>query len=74
VVREGDIEAPRADAVGRLTDRQRAAFEAAYYGGYFEWPRDSTAEELANAMDVSAPTFHQHLRAAERKLLGEFAE
>ncbi|GAA0296186.1 PAS domain S-box protein [Halarchaeum salinum] len=69
-----DADAPRADVAERLTDRQRAAFEAAYYGGYFEWPRDSTAEELADAMGVAAPTFHQHLREAERKLLGGYVE
>ncbi|GGM74658.1 hypothetical protein GCM10009017_25760 [Halarchaeum rubridurum] len=69
-----DTDAPRADVLGRLTERQRAAFEAAYYGGYFEWPRDSTAEELAGAMGVTAPTFHQHLREAERKLLGGYVE
>ncbi|MFB6077833.1 MAG: PAS domain S-box protein [Halarchaeum sp.] len=64
----------RVDALGSLTERQHAAFESAYYGGYFEWPRDSTAEELAEAMGVAAPTFHQHLRAAERKLLGAYVE
>ena len=69
-----DADTPRADVLGRLTERQRAAFEAAYYGGYFEWPRDSTAEELAEAMGVTAPTFHQHLREAERKLLARYVE
>ncbi|WP_435098993.1 bacterio-opsin activator domain-containing protein [Halarchaeum sp. P4] len=72
--REDDAEETRTDALSRLTERQRAAFEAAYYGGYFEWPRDSTAEDLAETMGVSAPTFHQHLRAAERKLLGVYVE
>jgi predicted DNA binding protein len=57
-----------------LTDRQRAALHAAYHGGYFEWPRGSTAEELAEAMDISSPTFHQHLRAAQRKLLSAFLD
>ncbi len=57
-----------------LTDRQRAALRAAYHGGYFEWPRGSTAEELADAMDISSPTFHQHLRAAQRKLLSAFLD
>ncbi|SEW13001.1 PAS domain S-box protein [Halobacterium jilantaiense] len=51
-----------------LTDRQRAAVEAAYHAGFFEWPRDASGEEVAASLDVSPPTFHQHLRKAERKL------
>ena len=53
----------------RFTDRQWAALSAAYHGGYFDWPRGSTAEEVADAMDVSSPTFHNHLRKAQRVLL-----
>ena len=52
-----------------LTDRQRTAIETAYYAGFFEWPRESTGEEVAESLGVSAPTFHKHLRVAERKLL-----
>ncbi|WP_135806488.1 GAF domain-containing protein [Halorussus marinus] len=52
-----------------LTDRQRSALEAAFYAGFFEWPRESTGEEVAESLGVSAPTFHQHLRVGERKLL-----
>jgi PAS domain S-box-containing protein len=55
-----------------LTDRQRTAMETAYLAGFFEWPRDSTGEEVAELLDVSAPTFHQHLRHAEAKLLKTF--
>lgn len=54
--------------IDSLTDRQRASLEAAYFSGYFEWPRDSSGQDLAAAMDISPATFHQHLRAAERKL------
>ena len=57
-----------------LTDRQQAALEAAYHTGYFEWPRTSSAEEVAATMDIASPTFHQHLRAAHRKLLDVFFE
>lgn len=53
----------------QLTLRQQSALEAAYFSGFFEWPRDSSGEDVAESLDVSAPTFHQHLRAAERKLL-----
>ena len=59
---------------GRLTDKQRAALRAAYFAGYFDWPRGSTAEEVADSMGVSSPTLHNHLRKAERKLLSAFFE
>ena len=66
--------ATRSDDVGesvrdRLTDKQRAVLEAAFHAGYFEWPRGSTAEELADSMGVSSPTLHNHLRKAQQKLL-----
>lgn len=51
-----------------LTDRQRAAVEAAYFAGFFEWPRGSTGEEVAESLDITSPTFHQHVRAAENKV------
>lgn len=53
-----------------LTDRQHAALMRAYTGGFFEWPHEATGEDLAAAMDICRSTFHQHLRAAERKLIG----
>jgi len=54
-----------------LTDRQLMALRKAYYANYFEWPRDISGEELAESMDISRSTFHQHLRAAQRKVLAE---
>ncbi|PSP75152.1 hypothetical protein BRC86_03820 [Halobacteriales archaeon QS_3_64_16] len=55
-----------------LTDRQHEILETAYHAGYFEWPRERSGEELADSFDVAKPTLHEHLRAAERKLLGTF--
>ena len=52
-----------------LTNRQLAALRKGYLGGFFEWPRDVSGEELATSMDITPSTFHQHLRAGERKLL-----
>ncbi|WP_440763499.1 bacterio-opsin activator domain-containing protein [Natronorubrum sp. DTA7] len=63
------LEQLQAQLAEALTDRQRTALEMAYYGGYFEWPRNSSGEEIADSMDVTAPTFHEHLRAAQRKLV-----
>ena len=58
----------------RLTDRQRTALETAYLSDYFGFPRPVSGEELAESMDISRQTYHQHLRAAQRKLLEEFFE
>lgn len=52
-----------------LTEKQQSTMTTAYYSGYFEWPRAKTAEEVADSLDISPATFHQHLRAAERSLL-----
>ncbi|WP_101296848.1 PAS domain S-box protein [Halegenticoccus soli] len=57
---------------GSLTGRQQDALETAYQAGYFEWPRESTAEEVADAMGITPPTFHHHLRKAERELVTAF--
>ena len=70
--REGAIRPPgkiRHLLEDELTDRQRSALRTTYHAGYFEWPRESTAEEVADAMDISSPTLHSHLRRGERKLL-----
>ncbi len=62
----------RTGLADRLTDRQEATLQAAYYGGYYDWPRESTAEEVADAMGVSSPTLHNHLRKAQHELLRTF--
>ncbi len=51
-----------------LTERQRAALEVSFQAGYFEWPRESDGAAVAGALGVSEPTFHQHLRTAQRKV------
>ena len=63
-----------ADLEDRLTGQQYTALQRAYVGGYYDWDRGTNGDELAESMDVSRPTFHQHLRAAERKLVEEFFE
>ncbi len=58
----------------RLTDRQKAALKAAKLNGYFEWPRPVDGEEIAETMGITRQTFHQHLRAAEQKLVDAYIE
>ncbi|MBV0902851.1 PAS domain-containing protein [Haloarcula salina] len=57
-----------------LTQKQEAALSAAYTRGYFEWPRESTAEEVAAPMDVSSATLHYHLRNGLQTLLSMYFE
>ena len=61
----------RARIDDRLTDRQSTALRTAIVGGFFEWPRETNGEDLATAMDIGRSTFHQHLRAAQRKVFEE---
>lgn len=53
-----------------LTARQREVFALARRRGYYEWPREVSARELAAELDVSKTTLLEHLRTAESKLLG----
>ncbi|MFB6184707.1 MAG: bacterio-opsin activator domain-containing protein [Haloarculaceae archaeon] len=55
----------------QLTERQRAALETAFYAGFFEWPRETTGEDVAASLDIAPSTFAQHLRKAERKVVAE---
>ncbi|MFH5800641.1 helix-turn-helix domain-containing protein [Haladaptatus sp. CMAA 1911] len=55
---------------GLLSDRQAEVINAALDGGYYEWPRERDAESLAAELDISHTTFLEHLRKAERTLLG----
>jgi predicted DNA binding protein/KaiC/GvpD/RAD55 family RecA-like ATPase/putative methionine-R-sulfoxide reductase with GAF domain len=57
-----------------LSPRQREALQMAYYSGYFDWPRASTGEEVAERMGISQPTFNRHLREGSRKLFWKLFE
>lgn len=60
--------------VDALTDRQREALQVAYRAGYYAWPRESTAEEIAETLDIAPATLHAHLRKAEAGVLGDALE
>ncbi|MFC4357901.1 bacterio-opsin activator domain-containing protein [Halobium salinum] len=59
----------RGQFLGSLTERQRTCLTSAYLEGYYDWPRRSSAEEVAARLGISSATFHQHVRLAEEKLL-----
>lgn len=52
-----------------LTDRQLEVLQVAYRAGYFEWPRETDGTDLAEMLDIAQPTFLQHLRSGEQKLM-----
>jgi PAS domain S-box-containing protein len=76
--REPDHDARRSsrpdDLLGDLTARQREALEAAFHAGYFDWPRETTAEAVAESLDLAPPTLHGHLRKAEQTILSGILE
>ncbi|QGN06974.1 DNA-binding protein [Halorhabdus sp. CBA1104] len=51
-----------------LTDRQRECLRTACRMGYFEYPRNANASEVATEMDISAATFVEHLAVAQGRL------
>jgi len=53
----------------KLSERQREIFELAQQNGYYSWPRETSAAELAEKVDISKATLLEHLRKAEAKLL-----
>ena len=65
---------PATGVADELTDRQRAVLRRAHAAGFFEPTRAVSGEELAASMDLSSSTFHQHLRAALRKVVGEVTD
>lgn len=66
-------ESPTAHSVDKrerhLSPRQQEALALARERGYYEWPREVTAGELAAELGVAKTTFLEHLRRAESKLL-----
>lgn len=67
------VESPTTHSVDErerhLSPRQQEALTLARERGYYEWPREVTAGELAAELGVAKTTFLEHLRRAESKLL-----
>ena len=63
-----DPQRAQRDLLADLTDRQRTALETAVHSGFYEWPRAASGEDIAASIGVAPPTFHSHLRKAQRKV------
>lgn len=55
-----------------LTPRQREVVETAWELGYYEVPREATADDVAAELGLDGSTVTEHLQRAERNLLGRF--
>ena len=56
--------------LSKLTLRQRQMLLTAYALGYYDVPRRISSDDLARHLDVDKSTIVEHLRKAERKLIG----
>lgn len=52
-----------------LSKRQHQALRVACRQGYYEWPREVSATDLAAELHIDKSTFLEHLRKAESKIL-----
>ncbi|MDB9235420.1 helix-turn-helix domain-containing protein [Halorubrum ezzemoulense] len=57
-----------------ITPRRRTMLNKALEAGYFDIPRGSTLEEIADDLDIAKTTASQHLRKAERSIMEFFIQ
>ena len=58
----------------RLTDKQLRALITAYERGYYRTPRELTTQELADGANLTRPTYEEHLRKAENKIISAVSQ
>lgn len=54
-----------------LTDRQLEIIQTAYDMGFYEVPRETSVEEIADEIGIESGTVAEHLQRAERNLLSQ---
>jgi len=57
--------------IGALTEKQRDVLSTAHEMGYFAYPQEASAADIADALGIASSTFTEHLAAAQRNLLEE---
>jgi predicted DNA binding protein len=60
--------------LGALTERQQEVLATAHRMGYFEHPREASADDVATELGIATSTFSEHLAAAQGNLLGELLD
>lgn len=61
------------DAGDLLTAKQREAFIAAVEAGYYERPRETSLEEIADELEISVSAVSQRLTATRRRVAKKYA-
>jgi len=64
------IDAKGESLLSKLTTRQKQMLLTAYALGYYDVPRKISSDDLARHLNVDKSTIVEHLRKAERKLIG----
>ena len=68
VIETGDYEPDKASFTRLLTTRQQEVLEAAVEVGYYNAPRQSTLEEIAEVVGIAPSTAGEHLRKVEEQV------
>lgn len=74
IERVGEYDLGRPPIPPALSTRQREALEAAFELGYYEVPREATRAEVADRLGCAPSTASEHLRKAERLVVGAYLD
>ena len=55
-----------------LTERQEEVIREAFSSGYFDYPKRTGSQKLANRLGISVSTLSEIMRAAHRRILAEY--
>jgi len=58
----------------KLSEKQIKSLKLAFKRGYYKYPKKTDLHKLAKENNVSAPTFQEHLKKAEIKLINSIIE
>jgi predicted DNA binding protein len=70
ILRLTSIDTKGESLLSKLTHRQRQMLLTAYALGYYDVPRRISSDDLSRHLNVDKSTVIEHLRKAERKLIG----
>lgn len=72
--RVGEYDLGQAPIPPSLAPRQREALAVAHDAGYYAVPREAGRDEVAERLDCAPSTASEHLRKAERRVIGTFLD